>query len=191
MQSLSWFNKIQASVFQAVTTRTAGFCTIPQESLTDAAAFVSIILMFIGGSPVGTAGGIKTVTVIVLFCTMRSVITGKNDVTLLGRSLPPKAIQKSVAVAAVSFTTVLISTLLLAATQSADFFSILYEAVSAAATVGLSRSVTPTLDLIGKLVIIFTMYFGRVGPISIAIAIHFGTSANNVLKLPEEDVTVG
>lgn len=191
MKDLSLFDKIQASFFQSITTRTAGFATLPQENFTDASAITSILLMFIGGSPVGTAGGIKTVTLAVVIATAFSTIKGKEDATLFNRTVPKAAIRKAVAVLTTSFSTVFIATLLLTARMDADAIDILYETVSATATVGLTRNLTPTLDLFGKIVITLTMYLGRVGPISLAIAFSIKKNNPNIIKNPTEDISVG
>lgn len=191
IKDLSLFDKIQVSFFQSVTTRTAGFMTIPQQDFTNASAIVSLILMFIGGSPVGTAGGVKTVTIIVLFSTAASVIKNKNDVNIFGRKLSDTAIRKAIAVTVVAFLTVCVSTVLLAAVTDAYTIDILYETVSATATVGLSRNLTPTLDVIGKIIITLTMYFGRVGPISIAFAFKGRNKNENIIKNPTEEISVG
>lgn len=183
--------KLQAALFQSVTTRTAGFATIAQQNLTNTSAILSLLLMFIGGSPVGTAGGIKTVTVAVLAATAFSVVRGHNDVNLCHRRLSEQAIRKAVAVSTISFLIVFLSTLSLAAVTDAPVLDILFETVSATATVGLSRNLTATLNDIGKTIIIITMYLGRVGPISLAFALS-GKSRNvNIIKNPTEDISVG
>ena len=188
---MSVFDKIQVSLFQSVTTRTAGFASIPQENLTNASAVVSVILMVIGGSPVGTAGGIKTVTFAVLMCSALATIRNKNSATLFGRRISEESVKKSVAVL-VSFVTICaISTLLLMATCDASVIDVVYETVSATATVGLSRNLTATLDTLGKLIIIVTMYFGRVGPISLAVALGSKKETQNLISEPIEEISVG
>lgn len=189
--NMSLYNKIQVSFFQSVTTRTAGFASIPQENLTNASAFLSIMLMFIGGSPVGTAGGIKTVTVAVLICTAYALITNKNEVSVFNRSLSVKIARKAVAVGVASFSIMFISTVLLSAVMDAPALDILYETVSATATVGLTRNLTPFLNLWGKMIIIVTMYLGRIGPISLAIAFSYSKEASNSIKNPVEEISVG
>lgn len=191
IKELSLWDKIQACIFQSVTTRTAGFFTIPQQNLTNPGALVSVLLMFIGGSPVGTAGGIKTVTVVILFASALSTIRNKNNVNLFNRSISKEALSKAVAVVCTSFSIALISTVLLAAVTNAAALDILYETVSATATVGLTRNLTSSLDLWGKLIIIFTMYFGRVGPISLAIAFKIKKETPDIIKNPTEKISVG
>lgn len=189
--SLSLFDKIQVSLFQSVTTRTAGFASIPQQNLTDPSAIISILLMFIGGSPVGTAGGIKTVTLAVLIASAMASVTGKNDVTLFNRTVSKQAVSKASAVCTTSFAILFISTLLLATVTDAPFMDVLYETASATATVGLTRGITPTLSVIGKTIIIINMYLGRVGPISLALALNGNKKTTNAVKNPTEDISVG
>ena len=187
----SIFDKIQLSAFQSVTTRTAGFATIPQQNLTDASSLVSLLLMFIGGSPVGTAGGIKTVTIAVLLATARSTVKNKNEINIFGRTLSKQAVGKAVGVVCMSFLTAFVSTLLLSAVTDFALLDVMYESISATATVGLSRNLTPMLDMWGKIIIIVTMYFGRVGPISFAVLFGLKKKNENIIKNPTEDVSVG
>ena len=189
--NFSLFGKIQASIFQSVTTRTAGFASFPQEGLTLPSVLICIFLMFIGGSPVGTAGGIKTVTFFVLVFTTFSVVTGKNDTEVFKRRITDKAVKKALAVFATSALIVLSSTLLLSIVEDASFTDIIYETVSATATVGLSRNLTPYLSILGKIIIIITMYFGRVGPISIAVAFKGSRQKGNVVNSPAEEISIG
>ncbi len=189
---LSLGGKIGVSLFQSVTTRTAGFATIPQENLTNACAIVCMVLMFIGGSPVGTAGGIKTVTVAVLIVTAYATITGKDEISLFNRRLSKQTTRKAVGVFGMSFVIMLISTVLLSAfTPDASVLDIMYETVSATATVGLTRALTPLLNMAGKIIIIITMYLGRIGPISLAIAFSINKEKTNSVKNPTEEISVG
>ncbi len=191
MKDYSLFDKIQVSFFQSVTTRTAGFATVPQQNLTNTSAIISLILMFIGGSPVGTAGGIKTVTITVLIACAISTITSKNDVTLFNRNISRKSVSKAIAVTGMSFFIMFVSTVLLSAVTDADVLDILYETVSATATVGLTRDLTPTLNVAGKIIIIATMYLGRIGPISLAVALNLKRKNQNIIKNPTEEISVG
>ena len=185
------FDKIQVSFFQSVTTRTAGFASVPQENLTNASAAVSVILMLIGGSPVGTAGGMKTVTITVLICAAFATIRNKNSATLFGRRISDDSVKKAVAVVVMFLTICATSTLLILATSNASAIDAVYETVSATATVGLSRNFTATLNTFGKLIIIVTMYFGRVGPISLAVALGRKNESQNVISEPTEDISIG
>ena len=185
------FDKIQISMFQSITTRTAGFAAIPQESLTDQSVIVCMILMFIGGSPVGTAGGIKTITAVSLAAIAIASIQNKKEVVLFNRNLSSEITRKAVAVTTMSFMIVIISTILLSLTIDRSIVDILYETVSATATVGLSRNLTSFLNSIGKFIIIVTMYLGRVGPISLAIAFKSKKESTNIILNPTEEVSIG
>lgn len=188
---LSLFDKLQVAAFQSVTTRTAGFASVPQENLTGASAALSVLLMVIGGSPVGTAGGMKTVTVAVLLCSAFATVRNKRSATVFGRSISESSIRKALAVAVTFIAICSVSTVLLMATNSVSAIDAVYETVSATATVGLSRSLTPSLNLAGKLIIIATMYLGRVGPISLAVALGSGNESQNVISEPSEDINIG
>ncbi len=191
MNSYTLFEKLQASIFQSITTRTAGFATIPQENLTNATSIISLLMMFIGGSPVGTAGGIKTVTFVIIMASAISSICNKEDTELFGRRLTKQAVGKAVAVTSMSFVIMFTSTVFLSAVTNASALDILYETVSATATVGLTRNLTASLNNIGKLIIIFTMYLGRVGPISLAIVFNRKKENQNIVRNPIEEVCVG
>ena len=189
--TMSVFDKLQVSFFQSITTRTAGFASISQESLTSASSFTSLILMSIGGSPVGTAGGMKTVTLVVLICSAFATIRNKKDVALFGRSISQFSIRKAIAVYVMFMAICISSTLLLMYTQNGSMLDVIYETVSATATVGLSRGFTSRLDIFGKLVIIITMYLGRVGPISLAVALGSKKESQNLVSEPMEEISIG
>lgn len=191
MGSFSLLEKIQASLFQSVTTRTAGFATIPQENLTNASAIISLLLMFIGGSPVGTAGGIKTVTFAVLITSAFATMKSRSEAELFHRTVPKHAVSKAVAVVSMAFLILFTATLLLSAVTEADALDVVYETVSAAATVGLTRNLTSDLNLWGRIIIIITMYLGRVGPISLMVALNTKKETKNIIKNPTEDISVG
>lgn len=191
MKNYSLFDKIQASFFQSITTRTAGFATIPQQNFTNSSAIVSLLLMFIGGSPVGTAGGIKTVTIAVLIFAMFGTIRNKEDVVLFHRKISKQAVNKAVAVVGMSFIIMFLSTLFLSAVTNANVLDIMYETVSATATVGLTRNLTPSLNFWGKIIIIVTMYLGRVGPISLVVAFNTTKENKNIIKEPTEKISIG
>ena len=188
---MSLFDKIQVSLFQSVTTRTAGFASVPQENLTNASSVISLVLMLIGGSPVGTAGGVKTVTVVVLLCSAVATIKNKNSATIFNRTISPDSVRKAMTVVMTFAVIMLVSTVLLCVASDSDLLDVLYETVSATATVGLSRNFTGNLDVFGKLIIITTMYFGRVGPISFAVAFGQRGQNQNVVSDPIEDISVG
>ena len=191
LKNHNFFDKMQIAFFQSITTRTAGFATLPQENLTNASSIICIILMFIGGSPVGTAGGIKTVTIVVLFATTIATVRGKNEVTLFQRNLSKQVTRKAVAVAFSSFIIVALSTILLSLSTDAPALDVVFETVSATATVGLSRNLTSSLNVWGKLILSATMYFGRIGPISLATSFNLKKENINIIKNPTEDVRLG
>ena len=188
---MSLFDKIQVSLFQSVTARTAGFASVPQENLTDASAAVSLILMLIGGSPVGTAGGMKTVTVAVLFCSALATVRNRQSASLFGRRISEESVKKAVAVVVTFLTICLGATILLLATSDISALDAVYETVSATATVGLTRNLTPSLNTFGKILITVTMYFGRVGPISLAVALGSKNESQNVISEPTEEISIG
>ena len=189
--NMNIFDKIQVSLFQSVTTRTAGFASIPQENLTNGTAIISLIMMFIGGSPVGTAGGVKTVTIVVLLYSAFATIKNKRQVAVFSRTVSHDSIRKAVAVVMTFFIVMLTSTILLSMSTNVPAIDVIYESVSATATVGLSRNLTSSLNLIGKLVIIATMYFGRIGPISLAVAFGNKREYQNEISEPIEEISIG
>lgn len=187
---LSFGNKVMASLFQSVTTRTAGFLTIPQENFRDGSSFLFLLMMFIGGSPSGTAGGVKTVTIAVIVLSALSIVKGKNDIEIFRRKLPDFYLKKALAVVIVSLSVLIVTTTCLLVFVPGDFLDLLYEATSALATVGLSRNVTGSLNLIGKAIVIVTMYLGRIGPITMMLAFSM-KKAKGLRVLPEEKVLIG
>ena len=188
---MSLFNKIQVSFFQSVTTRTAGFASVPQENLTGAGSIVSLLLMVVGGSPVGTAGGIKTVTVVVLIFSAISTIRDKKQTSLFNRTVSGGSIRKALAVVVTFFAVMITSVVLLSIVTDAPIIDVIYESVSATGTVGLSKNLTSSLNLAGKLIIIATMYFGRIGPISLAIALGGKSKNQNIISEPVEEISIG
>ena len=191
MGDYTLLQKIEVSIFQSITTRTAGFATVPQENLTNASAIVCLLLMFIGGSPVGTAGGIKTVTFAVIVVAAIASICNKGDAEVFGRRLTKQAVSKAVAVTSMSFIIMFSSTVLLSAVTDANALDIIFETVSATATVGLTRNLTASLGNIGKLIIIITMFLGRVGPISLAVAFKRSKDNQDIVRNPVEEISVG
>lgn len=191
MGKLSLKGKILASLFQSVTSRTAGFNTIPQDSMRTASIFTTLILMFIGASPGGTGGGIKTSTFGVILFTVISIINGREDTEIYKRRIPKFVVYRSLAIVFISMLIVMGTTAVLSIVQDADFMTLLFESTSAFATVGLSLGLTPHLTTIGKAFIIFNMYAGRVGPLTLALAIGHRRKNINGYKYPEEKIIVG
>ena len=188
--TLSFGDKILASFFQSVTTRTAGFFTISQKGLRDSTILICLVLMFIGGSPSGIAGGVKTTTIALLLIATKSIITGTEEAEIFNRSIPLKTIRKALAVVLISFLSLWIGTVALLAVSDGSLADVAFEMTSAVATVGLTRGFTSSLNTIGKLIVIVGMYLGRIGPISLAIAIQ-GKKKKGLASFAKEDVTVG
>ncbi len=189
--SLALPQQVLAAWFQAVTSRTAGFNTIDVSKMTTAGLFVTIALMLVGGSPGGTAGGIKTTTARLLASCTYAILQGKESVTLYRRQVPNSLLLKAIAVTFGSLLTVVFATMAIAlADPKLDFIRILFEVVSAFATVGLSTGITAGLTPFSKLVLIATMYIGRVG-ILLLIAALIGDPRTSNLKYPEESLLVG
>lgn len=182
--------KLTASLFQSVTLRTAGFATISQECFRPASCMAYLILMFVGGSPAGTAGGIKTVTVVLLFASMFANIRGKSDVVVMHRKISDDTIRRCVAIAVFSLSALFLLTMALLAVEQSNFLDTVYEMTSAIATVGLSRGLTGALGPAGKLIVTLTMYLGRIGPITLALAFNSRRPLDNI-TYSESKVIVG
>ncbi len=191
--NMSLGNKLMTSAFHSVSTRTAGFATVSQAGLRPGTKFITTLWMFIGGSPGGTAGGIKTTTIAMLILTCLNVIYGKRDTECFGRKIPVENFRTGFSVVMVAFGFLLTGlTLLTVFEPEMDFLSLLYEAVSAIGTVGLTADVTPNLGTASKIVIMCMMYIGRLGPVTIALV--FGTRKNmkeRIRELPEQRIMVG
>lgn len=191
LEPLDWKTKWLTSWFQAVVPRTAGFNSLDYSKMTTAALFLTIGLMFIGGSPGGTAGGIKTTTLRVLTSCTRSILQGKEDVILYDRQVAMNLVIKAVGVLLGSATTVIVATIVITLSDpEVDFIRILLEVVSAFATVGLSTGITAGLSTAAKLVLIATMYIGRVGVLLLMTAL-LGDPRPSRINYPEENLLVG
>ncbi len=188
---LSFPVKLLASLFQSVSFRTAGFATISQKGLSGGTVIVGILLMIIGGSPIGTAGGIKTTTVAIVLFTAMATIKGDADVKVFRRTIPARTLRKAISVTLVFGTVLLTMIVLMSVLEPGSMTDIAYETASALGTVGLSRSYTATMNAAGKILILCCMFLGRIGPISMAIALHMKGHSKVDVKYPEEDVTVG
>lgn len=188
--NLSFPQKLLASMFQSVTLRTAGFATIDQSGFTSASCMLYLLLMFIGGSPAGTAGGVKTVTVTLLLASVLANIRGKKEVSIMHRKITDTIIRRCVAIIIFSLSVLFVLTGLLLAIEPYDFLDTLYEMISAIATVGLSRGMTGTLGTAGKLIVALAMYLGRIGPITLALAFN-SNKGSSALSYPEGKVIIG
>ena len=184
--------KLMASLFQSVTPRTAGFNTIDIAQMTPASKLTTNILMFIGGSPGSTAGGIKTVTLAVLIFAVVAAVKGANDVNISRRRITHNLVNRAVAVLMIGMIVVIVATLAIMAVDGFSFEDTLFECISAFATVGLSTGITPHLSAFSKLVLIGLMIFGRVGVLTISVAFALNRKhGNEKFRDPEENVMVG
>lgn len=187
--------KIYAALFQSVSPRTAGFNTVNLAELTDTSKLFTILLMMIGGSPAGTAGGIKTVTIGVLVLCAISTIKGNNQTVIFKRKISFNTITRSLTIVMIAISVVIVSVGCLSLTEEFTFMEILFETVSAFATVGTTLGITPFLSSIGKLLIIIVMFIGRLGVITTAVAlmVRQGNKENSKgnIQYPEEKVMVG
>ncbi len=188
--SLNFKERVLASFFQSTVPRTAGFYSVNMGALYDTSVFLLIILMFIGGSPGSTAGGIKTTTFGALVLTTMSVIRGDRDVVVFKKRISYDAINKAIAIIMVELLIVTGVSFVLTITESASFLDLLFETTSAIATVGLTTGITPDLTDFGKVLLSITMYFGRVGPLTMAFAFSRKHKHAN-FKYSEGNILVG
>ena len=169
--SMNFPSRLANSFFQSVSPRTAGFYSVDISKIRETTIFSTIMLMFIGGSPGSTAGGIKTTTFACLLLTTISVVKGEEDVNCLNRRLPFETIKRAVSIFLIGLAIVFSTAIILTITDSSlKFINLLFESTSAFGTVGLTTGITDKLSTLGRLVITLTMYIGRVGPLTMAYA---------------------
>lgn len=169
--SMNFPSRLANSFFQSVSPRTAGFYSVDMSKIRETTIFSTIMLMFIGGSPGSTAGGIKTTTFACLLLTTISVVKGEEDVNCLNRRLPFETIKRAVSIFLIGLAIVFSTAIILTITDSSlKFINLLFESTSAFGTVGLTTGITDKLSTLGRLVITLTMYIGRVGPLTMAYA---------------------
>jgi len=192
LQPLSFKGKILASMFQSVTARTAGYNTLSLPDLTSASKLVTMVLMFIGGSPGSTAGGIKTTTAGVLLLSVISVLRGRKDVNIFRKRLEIDVILRSLAIVVLSLIVVMSATIVLSIFEKATLVEYMFESISAFGTVGLSLGLTPSLGSVSKVALIITMFLGRVGVLTMGLALTVRIQKSDIqIKYPEARVTVG
>lgn len=190
MRNLGWGQRILAALFQSVTPRTAGFNTLDIASMHNATLFILIMLMFIGASPASTGGGVKTSTVGVLLASVYSTIKGRQEIVVFDRRLPREIVDRALTVVIISFMLVSTVAVLLSFTEPFTFIRVLFETVSAFGTVGLTTGITPDLSFAGRVFLILLMFAGRVGPVTMAVAV--ATRERGIgIRHPEEKVIVG
>ncbi|HAS74714.1 MAG TPA: Trk family potassium uptake protein, partial [Clostridiales bacterium UBA8960] len=193
MGSFTYSEKIIASLFHSITPRTAGFNTIDIASMKMPTRFLTMVLMFIGGSPGSTAGGIKTTTFGMMMLSVIAVFKGTENINFANRRISRDSINKALAVIFISTIWIVIMTFLLIVAESdMQMEEVLFESLSAFGTVGLSMGITPYLNVVGKMIITIMMFFGRLGPLTIVIAISRNKSSKgDLLKYPEGKIIVG
>ena len=189
--SMGFGSKLVNALFESVTTRTAGFATFAQEGLTGASCITAYILMFIGGSPIGTAGGVKTITFFLLIMNLRSYLRNRKENVIFARRVSEESMRKAAAIVFVSMMTVLILTIILVTVNPVNLQDALFEVFSACGTVGLTRALTPGLGTAGRITIIIAMYLGRIGPISLAALFSGNDSDSNKVRYSEGVFYVG
>ena len=189
---MSFKGKILNSLFQSVTYRTAGFAAVPQDKLRESTSLIGLMFMFVGGSPVGTAGGVKTVTFFALILYGISSMKSNIKPVVFNRSFSFETIHRALAIIIISFmTTMVLSILLMFADEDISTIDALYETFSATGTVGLSRNLTSSLNCAGRIIIIIGMYLGRIGPISLVMLFRRKKKPNEVLKYAEGKFYIG
>lgn len=190
--NMSVGGKILNSFFFSVTPRTAGFATISYSSLSPASLALTQFLMFIGGSPASTAGGIKTTTLFVLLLVLFKNTNLKGDLVFRKKKVPNKLIQKCLRVLCLALVLVCASTFLICAIDGLPFFAVLFETISAISTVGLTLGITPVLSVISKTLISFLMFIGRVGAVTLTLALgSIEDSIANEIDYPDSKLIVG
>ena len=190
--NMTFGNKCLAALFEAVTLRTAGFITVPQAGFRDGTFMIMCGLMIVGGSPFGTAGGIKTTTLALIFLLTWSTIKGKDYIEFCRRRINKHNVRSAVAIGTIVLSILAVAIMALSFTEDAPLKVITFEAVSALGTVGLSMDFTASLTAIGKLIIIVLMFFGRVGPITIAMAMAGRARKDRkITNYPEKRVMIG
>ncbi len=184
---------IQTSIFQSITLRTAGFSTVDFSLLQDSSLFFMLGYMLIGGSPGGTAGGVKTTALVMMILMVKSQLENQETIVLFKRTIVKAAFHRALMVIVCYVMVLFVAVFILSITESIAFLPLLFEAVSAIATVGLSAGVTPLLSEIGKIVIIILMFIGRVGPITIALSLikRKGTIKPHEVIYPNGEVLIG
>lgn len=170
LKNLSLKDKILASFFQSTTLRTAGYFSIDQASLKDSSVIIGIIAMFIGGAPASTAGGLKITTIALLIITVINEIKGNENIVVFKKSIRFEAVKKAVTAFMIFTFWFLFVSIIIIIIEPFDALDIFYEVISAAATVGITRGITPELTTVSKILLILTMYLGRVGMVTLLFA---------------------
>lgn len=179
-----------AALFQSVTPRTAGYNTVELPRLSPVSQFITALLMVIGGSPGSTAGGFKTTTLAVLWLSVRSVFRHRDSAQCFGRRIPENVLRSAVTIFLLYLLFFMTGGILISCIDGVPLLSAMFETASAIGTVGLSVGITTSLSGVSRLILIFLMYFGRVGGLTLVYAVLAG-GAPSPAQLPQERVTVG
>lgn len=191
LRSLRWEDRLFNALFQSVTLRTAGFNSVPLTDLGAASWLLMVVMMFVGGSPGSTAGGVKTTTVFVLMSSTVALLRGQGHMHMFGRRLPSEVVLRAMAVFFVAGVTLLAILGAFLLTQDAPLGQSVFEVASALGTVGLSVGGTGALDEVGKLVIGVSMFLGRVGPLTFVLFLSAARTRRDARRYPEEQILVG
>ena len=188
---MSPLEKVLGALFSAVTPRTAGFNSVDTAALSNSGKLITMVMMFIGGSPGSTAGGVKTTSVIVLLFYAGAMVLNKEDINLFGRRLTDEVVKKANAVVIINATLTIVATVIIMALQPLlNFEDVLFEVLSAIGTVGMTVGITRDLDIIARVILIVLMYCGRLGSLSFALVFaQKNTSAP--MRQPQEKIIVG
>ena len=189
--SMGLGDKLLNGLFQSITLRTAGFAAIDQAALTDGGKAMAMVLMLVGGSSGSTAGGLKTVTFVVLLLFMAARARGRETVCVYKRTIPNGQVLDAMTIAFIMIALAMFGGIFLSATSSIGFTDALYEAVSALATVGLTAGVTGSLSIPAQILIIVYMYFGRVGVLTISMGFLAGNRAEERFRYAETKLLIG
>lgn len=189
LKNMNFLDKLLNSFFQSVTLRTAGFNTVPLENIRSATVFISYIFMFIGASPGSTGGGIKTTTFGILIFYALGVLKRKEYVEVFKRRIDWELINKALAIVVISVFYIITIITIILSIESFSIDKVIYEVISAFSTTGLSMGITSSLGAISKVLIIVTMFIGRLGPMTVALA--FTNNKKSLVKYPKEDILIG
>jgi trk system potassium uptake protein TrkH len=186
----AWTDKLGLAFFQAATPRTAGFNTVDLGLLSEPALFLMIVLMFIGGAPGSTAGGVKLTTIAIMWANLKAIGQGLPQARLLGKEVGPMAIRRAMLVLTGGLVVPTVGLFLLQLTEGRPLLITAFEAFSAMGTVGLSLGLTPQLSALGRIVVILLMFIGRLGPLTLAYGL-MAWSRERQVRLPQARIMVG
>ena len=182
--------KVLASLFQVVSPRTAGYNTIELSQMYDSTKFLTIILMFIGGAPASTAGGLKITTFAIIIISVYCLFKQRSEIEVFGRTIPFKNLNKALVSLVIGFTLIITGTMIILSNSDFDFLTVLYEVTSAYATVGLTLGITTKLNAVCKITLIILMFMGRVGSLTVLYS-FIKTDSKKKYKYPKEEINIG